>query len=407
MTYTLYQAGGEIYPRDSTIEFTFNQFVASGCLSGDASSGDAVMSAANFITIQNLPEDQTSSRYFKNPQVIDKKIVFRADTSNGYIPVATNAQRSISIRIPKENVWYVNTQYTEPVKIYLDSDIRENYLINSATSSKTVFKYNIPQKNEQPIGTLKVDGEDVGSNKYSYSVGQTVSLRYKIETGYTFKGWKFVNEKGETLSRDNLKLSVSEEEIVNNTAQINITIDNYMEDIITVTPELFDPVNIQFVRNNAGIAAFKADNINLTQENQTIRYSVGSSFVLSCKLADNYTFYGWEFKKTFTKEDGSIVTEILSDEDLEELGIETDLEEGSDNGFDKISRLAQVTVTLKDYTDKQIIVTPICFENLSVTSFNLNNTETTYQRDSDIEFTFNKAIIANCKDKAIIKISGW
>ena len=115
LSYTLKQGGGEIYPRDSSIEFTFNQSLAEGNLS---------TTADDYVTIQGLTENAASSTYFQAPQINGKKLLFRADTSNGYIPVVNNSQKAITVKIPKESIWYVNNQYLDPVKVYLDADIK-------------------------------------------------------------------------------------------------------------------------------------------------------------------------------------------------------------------------------------------------------------------------------------------
>ena len=108
LTYSFYQGGGEVYPRDSTIEFNFNEVL------GDVKLQEFV---EDYVTISNLPEGITAATYFHEPVIRGKTIKFRADTSNGYIPVANNTQRVITVRIPKESIWYINEQYSQPVKV--------------------------------------------------------------------------------------------------------------------------------------------------------------------------------------------------------------------------------------------------------------------------------------------------
>ena len=236
LTYSFYQGGGEVYPRDSTIEFNFNEVL------GDVKLQEFV---EDYVTISNLPEGITAATYFHEPVIRGKTIKFRADTSNGYIPVTNNTQRVITVRIPKESIWYINEQYSEPVKVYLDADIKETYLIGPETSTKTKFKYVLPQEDDNPIGSLKIDGEDNDGKVHGYSVNQNVTLRYKMPSGYTFKKWKFTDSTGKELSDSDLSL-VLDEEISNNICQLSFTIDNYMSEVITVTPLCYENLTVEF-----------------------------------------------------------------------------------------------------------------------------------------------------------------
>ena len=237
LTYTMYQSSGDVYPRDSSIEFTFNQNLATGTLSSNTD---------DYVTIQNLPQNTSAATYFKAPQINDKKLVFLADTSKGYIPVANNSQKAINVKIPKESIWYVYDKYLEPVRVYLDSDIKETYFVNSETSAKTEVKFELMQDaaTELPLGTLKIDGEDNDGKKHSYSVGQTVSLRYKLPAGYSFKQWIFKNSEGKVLKASDLSFSFSEQDNTDDLVLLNLTIDNYMSEQITILPEIFENLAI-------------------------------------------------------------------------------------------------------------------------------------------------------------------
>ena len=194
------------YPKDSSIAFTFSQTLSSGCL---IESGGIVPVATDFIAIQNLqPSEGSASTYFNAPEISRQRLIFRSDSSFGYIPVY-NGQRMISVTIPKDNVWYVNEQYLSPVRVYLDSDITRTFYIGDETSAKTVIKYDVKQKDEKAIGVLKVDGDEADNKPHNYSVGKVISLRYQLPEGYAFKQWKFVDSKGNEFGTDNLKLTVS------------------------------------------------------------------------------------------------------------------------------------------------------------------------------------------------------
>ena len=65
------------------------------------------LDASSFITIQNLPKEDTPL-YFNAPEIVGNKILFRSNTSNGYIDVQ-NSTKKITINIPKEKILYVYT----------------------------------------------------------------------------------------------------------------------------------------------------------------------------------------------------------------------------------------------------------------------------------------------------------
>ena len=145
LTYSFKQGGGEIYPRDSSIEFNFNQNIDEACLANAL--------VENYISVQNL-EAQDVPKYFKSPRINGQKLVFNSDTTNGYIAIP-NGQRSISVKIDKDKIWYVNKQYSEDIKITLDEDIKATFIINSETSAKTKILYALPQKDEKALGIFK------------------------------------------------------------------------------------------------------------------------------------------------------------------------------------------------------------------------------------------------------------
>ncbi len=268
LTYTMYQSSGGVYPRDSSIEFTFNQTLATETLSSNTN---------DYVTIQNLPQDTSAATFFKAPQINDKKLVFLADTSKGYIPVASNSQRAINVKIPKDSIWYVYDKYLEPVKVYLDSDIKETYFINSETSAKTEVKFELMQDvaTEQPLGTLKIDGEENDGKKHSFSVGQTVSLRYKLPAGYKFEQWLFKNSEGKILKASDLSFSFSEQDYTDNLVTLNLTVDNYMAEQIIVVPEIFE---------NLAITKFNLDDEGkLYERDSNIVITFNKPLVAECK----------------------------------------------------------------------------------------------------------------------------
>lgn len=392
LTYTFTQGAGDLYPRDTAIELNFNQKLSNCNLN---------TTPISYITIPNLDEGEDSEKYFKAPVVTDQKIIFRAETKEGtnFIPVPNNS-RSVQVRIPKDEVWYVNKDYSEPIEVYLDSDIVVSYLIGTSTSAKTKVKYEVTEKNGQPLGTLKVNGND-NISEGSYSVGETISLRYWIPEGYSFNKWKFMNSKGEEYQAKNLSLSLSEQDSENNPIQLTFTIENQVKDEITIKPEIYDPIVIKFKKDADDTGTFKAGTTQLSLEEQNLGYAIGNEFTLSYKVPAGYFFYGWEYNSIGKK------TEIITKDEIKNLGIDIVYDkDGDENGYDKTTRLATAQITIDGYTDKVISIKPVSFPNLEVTKFKLDNADNLYERDSDIVFTFNKTLSVACKDFYTIRIPG-
>lgn len=392
LTYTFTQGAGDLYPRDTAIELNFNQKLSNCNLN---------TTPISYITIPNLDEGEDSEKYFKSPVVTDQKIIFRAETKEGtnFIPVPNNS-RSVQVRIPKDEVWYVNKDYSEPIEVYLDSDIVVSYQIGTSTSAKTKVKYEVTEKNGQPLGTLKVNGND-NISEGSYSVGETISLRYWIPEGYSFNKWKFMDSKGEEYQAKDFSLTLSEQDSENNPIQLTFTIENQVKDEITIKPEIYDPIVIKFKKDADDTGTFKAGTTQLSLEEQNLEYAIGNEFTLSYKVPAGYFFYGWEYNSIGKK------TEIITKDEIKNLGIDIVYDkDGDENGYDKTTRLATAQITIDGYTDKVISIKPVSFPNLEVTKFKLDNADNLYERDSDIVFTFNKTLSAACKDFYTIRIPG-
>ncbi len=413
LTYTFKQGDGDIYPRDSSIEFTFNPPISEACFPVNSQ-----VAVENYVTIQGLDGTEVQ-KYYKPPRVNDKKLVFNSDISNGWIPIQ-NLQRSISVKIDKDKIWYVNNKdYSKEVKIYLDEDIKVSFNINSETSKKTNINYQVRVKDDdKPVGTLKIDGEEIKidgkenkidgkektSSKYSYSVGQQVSLRFKLDEGYTFYGWAF-KKNGEPVALEDLSITFGDEDYANNLVQTTFTVDNYTEDVITIIPQVYDPVKVKFVKGAEGSGSLKANTTTIVQDEQSFDFAVGSSFSSIYKVAEGYYFNGWNFERTYKDSTGAEKTEPVAIDELEDYGlILTKDDDADENGYDKNTRIAQINLAVEGYTDNTISITPVCYENLKITKFNLDDNEKFYERDNDITIEFNKQIVAACKDKITIKI---
>lgn len=398
LTYTFTQGSGALYPRDSSPEFTFSQTLSDECF------GVAVP-VENYISVSNIEEGDIQN-YFNSPRVNGQKLIFRSNSSNGYIPMTSNSQRIVNVKIAKDKIWYIITQYLEPIKVTLDEDIQVSFPINAETSAKTTIKYVLQQKDEKPLGIFKVDGEELVNKDYQYSVGQTVALRYKIPDGYTFAGWKFRKTTGEVLSLDDISLTVSDDDYSNNLLQTTFAIENYNSEVIVVTPELYEPVKFNFSKASDDTGTFKVEKTQITQEDQAIDFGVGQTFAISYKVPAGYYFYDWDFKKTYKDSSGATKTETVTKAELEELGIILAYDgDDDDTSYNSATRIAQMQVTIDEYTANEISVSPVCFKNLEV-SFNMADSEKEYNRNSHLILTFNEKIPAACVQKLNIKIPG-
>ena len=361
LTYTLVQSGNAINPRDSSIEFIFNQPLSAEGLSD---------SADDYVTIQDLPENSSVSTYLGKPEVNGNKLVFCSDISNGFIPFETDIQKAVSVKIPKESLCYVNTKYNEPVKVYLDSDIRETYFINSETSKKVTVNYSVKQKNEQPVGILKINGNEFENKDYQYSVGANFTVRYKLPDNYTFKCWSFLDKDGNEIPDSQLKFNISYEDnadtygydTLTNAAQMSVKIYNTMEQPVTIAPQIYDPVNIVIAKGADESASFKVDSLLLTQENTEFECGLNKSLSLMYKYSDAYKFYGWKLVRTYKDSTGANKTDQIeiNAQALGEINFGYHYEENAlTKGLDVQARTAQIVFTVLDYIDGTITITPI------------------------------------------------
>ncbi len=320
----------KIYPKDSSISFVFNKPLPSSCL--DAVGGVLPVSQESIVIQSLLPSEGSSALYFKSPEITDEpnnngkkntKLIFRSDSSFGYIPVTK--QRMIAVTIKKDALWYVNEDYLSPIRVYLDSDITRTFYIGEETSAKTSIKYSLRQKEYESIGTLKVTAdnitEEAGENYHEYSVGKTIFLRYSLPEGYSFKKWKFVDSSDNEFSKDDLKLSISvpDEEMTKRLIPLNITVDNYMEEKITVIPEIYESLMVtNFNLSDADRTYNRDSNIVLTFNNAIDADCKDKIEIKIPGLPEGKTAADY-FKAAVLSEDKKIVTIEAKRENAEDL----------------------------------------------------------------------------------------
>ena len=258
---------------------------------------------------EEVPEEPElyTSIYFQRPVLNEKsnKISILPNTDSeegaGLIPVEQGKSLKVNVIIPSNTIYYINTDYSEPYKIYLDSEEIISYTVNSETLNKAQIRFVLEDDN---AGSLKVDDVLQTGQRLSYSVGKLITLKY--------------------------------------------------------TP--------------------KAD----------------------------YTFCGWEFSRTFTDEDGVEKTVVYPIDQIEDINLSIDYEDGTEAnyGYDYSKGYALAKVTVMDSIDGVIKIQPLCYQSLSITKFSLDDPGKIYECDSEIKLTFNKNIAEECAKEISLIIPG-
>lgn len=245
---------GELYARDSSIVLTFNHTIPQACK-------DAVK-----INIPGLDEDKTAADYFLPAEINDKTITIRTKYSQTHsetdlIPIIQNGSKIITVTIPAKSVYYDNTDYSENLKVYLDKETTFRYTAGSQTSKKTEIQ--VTSENDQC--TMYVNDVLWTGEPKKFSVGETIALRCKPVKGFSFCGWQFThtyikNGQNKTdiipvASIGDLNLGISYDagteakyglDSETNIAQSKLTIDNYIDGTVSVSPVIFDTLDVSF-----------------------------------------------------------------------------------------------------------------------------------------------------------------
>ena len=280
----------EDYPRDSSIILTFNRKIPEAC------------SDAFTISIPGLDEGKAWTDYFLPAEINGKEVTFRTKYTQTHeesdlIPVLQNATKAITISLDSKKLWYTNNEYTDDIDINLDKDITYKYIVNSTTSEKTTIKFT--SENEQ------------------------CSLR--------------VND--------------------------------------------------------------------VVWNGQTTDGNVGDSFALRCKPVEGWCFCGWKVTRIYF-EDEQQKTEQIPVSSLADINLQLEYEEGTNQyGFDSETKIAQAKLTVNNYIEGTITVSPVMYESLKVT-FNMADAEKLYPRNSSIELTCNQPVVEECLDKITVRIPG-
>ena len=358
-------AADKAYPKDSTVILTFNKPIAEDCINKIS------------LLIPGLEEGDDYRSYFKEPQLKnDNQVIFYADwnkeTGPNYIPVAANGNKLITVTIPKDKIYYVCNDYLEPVKLPLNKDLTYTYSISSETSKQVNLKFLVA---EGTNGTLRINDELPSSVSDKQSIGKTLNLRYKPSDGYYFDKWavtrKYKNVLGEdtidTVYIDKNKnyaealaamhlsvLFLENEDAVgydslSNVAQAVITVDNYIDGDITISPLNKPRVNVTFAVDDEANGNLKIGEKNLYT--QDMQYSIKTSIQFKYKPADGFIFSHWQIKAG----NDEVLVNSLEENVLNALKSKFYFDFSCPDESD----LTQAVIYIDDYKEGTITVKPI------------------------------------------------
>ena len=351
------------YPKDSNIIITFNQPLAADCIDNIS------------VKIPGIEDGKDYKSYFKSPELINNNsIAIYTDWDKeepNYIPVAANGSKIISVNIPKDKIYYTCKDYpvTGPFDIALATDLNYTYTISSETSKQTNVKFLV---DENTKGTLRVNEESTTLLSRACSVGKTISLKYKPNDGFFFEKWTvsrtYKDENGTEITEDiplneldkiNLSISYPENEetfgvdLITNSAQAVITVNNYISGTITISPVNKPRVNILFTTSEDDTGTFRIDDKSL--ENQAEQYSIGKTISLKYKVNEGFKFTGWDISRTYKDENGADKTDIIPLGELDQINLSADYEI-DENNQNVIP--SQITISVNDYISGNIIIKP-------------------------------------------------
>lgn len=254
---------GKVYKRDETISITFNNKISDECkdniLVAIQGLSDELKVAGDSSVTDTSTDISVSKKYFNTPFIENNDLKVFVDRKSGdvadLIPVPEGGTRNISVTLPKEKIYYINKQFSEDIKVFLEEDFKKTYTINSETSDPTKMRFLLDSKTG---GYFRVDDVTVSGSEVSYAVGKVLNLQYIPGDSCYFCGWKILRsykdvETGENrtelvtadkLSESNINISFSYDDESNEwgynprsgVAKAKLSINNYTEGEITVEP---------------------------------------------------------------------------------------------------------------------------------------------------------------------------
>lgn len=379
---SLNTSDGEIYPRDHTIQLTFNNPIAQECK-------DKIT-----IKIPDIPEGKTGLDYFNAPLLSGNTISLFANVSDEdyskLIPVGANG-KTISVILKAGDFYYENKVYSKTEKIYLANDIVFNYTVSADTSKKTKIKYSLAD-NSGKVGRFRVNEENLEDRTELYSVGKVINLKYTLDNyeDYVFKGWAFAYAEESAEGAQPVFTSVSQQELsgfvgldeaatqvpfaydsLTHTAQATLTIYNFKDGVISVSP-VVGAINKTQIKTIVDSSVSEAGELKVNGSvagDNIVEYRPGQTLVLKYKLTkyEDYKFLGWSVKRELT---GSANTQAqiysqdnFTEENLAKLNLSAVYEDNADTfGYDNLTHTSQLTINVNEYIDGEITISPVVVE---------------------------------------------
>lgn len=315
-------------PRDSTIKLDFTYPLDS---ENDLSN----------ITISILNSNVNGKVHFKDPEIVDKSLIIPADFTNR-ITVPEGETKTITVTIPKDFKYVGSNGVFE-----IGEDIIHSYRINSSTSDKTLITFGSALENS---GTFKVNGIAAPTVTQQYSIGESITLTYKVAAGFRFLGWECSDKsslyqkfpEGDEYDENGFNESTQ-------TATTTLTIINESKNV-TFTPvlEKIPTVDIKFNLSDDNAGTLKVNGATATGEVKT--YLQGEEITLTFKVKDAYKFDGWYSSVNWFDEntDENKILQKICDEDFVE-------------GYDPDTQTATIIIKVLDGNDEVIDVKPVFY----------------------------------------------
>ncbi len=173
--------------KDSDIKITFNKDLNSGC-------------SALLNKIKISIDGSIIDSYFETRSISGKTITIE---NTKYLSVDKDSKKQITVTVPKD-FFYING--TE--KVLLKEDYSFTYNIDYHTKEKSNIWIQIINGETGKIFENGITAATINTNGLEQlNIGETISVNLDVKKGYQFVGWQLVNENGNPVTNDFVKMS--------------------------------------------------------------------------------------------------------------------------------------------------------------------------------------------------------
>ncbi|MCQ2592237.1 MAG: hypothetical protein MJ188_05590 [Treponema sp.] len=175
--------------KDSDIKITFNKDLDSGC--------NALLNKIK-ISIDGSIIDS----YFETRTISGKTITIK---NTKYLSVDKDSEKQITVTVPKDFFYIDGTE-----KVLLKEDYSFTYNIDYQTKEKSNIWIQIINGETGKIFENGITAATINTNGLEQlNIGETISVNLDVKKGYQFVGWQLVNENGNPVTNDFVKMSSS------------------------------------------------------------------------------------------------------------------------------------------------------------------------------------------------------